>query len=226
MNIPRQDDYIDIHVHGGKPSPGIFILETLMAHESRLPEKTHGVAFTFGIHPWFLNDGNSAAHLKLVEKVSTDPEIIAIGEAGFDKLRGPASELQAEVFEKQVEISERLRKPLIIHCVRAWDEVLAMQKSLKPSMPWMIHGFRGKLRQAEQLISKGFWLSIWFEYSLRPESAALFSGVPSDRIFLETDGAEVDIRNIYRKVSENMDIPIEKLKSIIFSNFKKFFNIG
>ena len=118
----------------------------------RLPELHSHLVFI----PGFLMKGTHAAHLKLVEKVSTDPEIIAIGEAGFDKLRGPASELQAEVFEKQVEISERLRKPLIIHCVSAWDEVLAMQKSLKPSMPWMIHGFRGKLRQAEQLISKGF----------------------------------------------------------------------
>ena len=92
-------------------------------------------------------------------------------------------------------------------------------------MPWMIHGFRGKIRQAEQLLSKGLWISIWFEYSLRPESASLFSSISGERIFLETDGADVDIRDIYKKVSGDMKIPVGELKSRLISNYKKFFSI-
>lgn len=225
MSIPHEGDYIDIHVHGGKPAPGIFILETLMAHEGRTPVKTEGAAYTFGLHPWFLDNRNFSIQLELVEKVASDHGIIAIGEAGFDKLRGPSQELQSQAFERQVAISEDLKKPLIIHCVRAWDEVLAARKKLKPEMNWMIHGFRGKIRQAQQLLEKGFWLSIWFEYSLRPESAELFSSIPSDRIFLETDGADVDIRDIYNKVSANMGIEVEELKNIVLSNYRKFFKI-
>jgi TatD DNase family protein len=225
MSIPQDGDYIDIHVHGGMTAPGIFILETLMAHEGRYPERIEGAAFTYGIHPWYLNEDNHIEQLKLVEKITPDAEIIAIGEAGFDKLRGPSIELQTDVFERQVIISESLRKPLIIHCVRAWDELLASHKKMKPSMPWMIHGFRGKIRQAEQLLSKGFWISIWFEYSLRPESAALFSSVPKDRFFLETDGADVDIRDIYKKVAGDMSIPVQDLKAKLISNYKKFFSI-
>ncbi len=225
MSVPRPGDYIDIHVHGGKVAPGIFILETLMAHEGRYPEKTDGAAFTFGIHPWYLTKENYSEHLRLVEKITPDSEVIAIGEAGFDKLRGPSTALQSEVFERQVRISESLKKPLIIHCVRAWDEILAAHKKLKPLMPWMIHGFRGKLRQAEQLLSKGLWISVWFEYALRPESASLFSSISRDRIFLETDGADADIRDIYKKVAGDMSIPVEELKSLLHSNYKKFFRI-
>lgn len=223
MNYPREGDYIDIHVHGGKPAPGIFIIETLMAHEARLPERTDGCAFTYGIHPWFLTEQNHSQHLSLVEKTTVHPEVIAIGEAGFDKLRGPSAELQTTVFEAQALLSEKLRKPLIIHCVRAWDELLASRKKLKPSMPWMIHGYRGKVKQAVQLLEKGFWLSIWFEYALRPESAELFASLPSDRIFLETDGADVNIMDIYEKVSRDMNIDVAKLKSQMISNYKTFF---
>jgi TatD DNase family protein len=225
MSTPKPGDYIDIHVHGGRTAPGIFILETLMAHEGRVPVKTEGAAFTYGIHPWFLDKSNYKKQLDLVEEITADPEVIAIGEAGFDKLRGPSPELQYEVFVRQVRISENLRKPLIIHCVRAWDEVIAARKELKPSMHWMIHGFRGKIKQAEQLLSKGFWLSVWFEYALRPESAELFSRIPVERIFLETDGADVDIRDIYSKVSADMGIPVIDLKSAMISNYKKFFSI-
>ncbi|HLN54843.1 MAG TPA: TatD family hydrolase [Bacteroidales bacterium] len=225
MSIPQKGDFIDIHVHGGKLTRGIFILETLMAHEGRTPVETEGAAFTFGIHPWFLDLGNYKAHLDLVGQITSDPSIIAIGEAGFDKLRGPSHELQSEVFEKQVTISENLKKPLIIHCVRAWDEVLAARKKLKPEMNWMIHGYRGKIRQARQLLDKGFWLSIWFEYALRPESAELFSAIPADRFFLETDGADVDIRDIYYKVSANMGIDVEELKNTMLANYRKFFKI-
>ena len=67
MHLPQPGDYIDIHIHGGKPSPGIFILESLMAHEEKLPEDVPGIAYTYGIHPWFLNEEN---HDQLIELVS------------------------------------------------------------------------------------------------------------------------------------------------------------
>jgi TatD DNase family protein len=153
------------------------------------------------------------------------PGIIAIGEAGFDKLRGPSSELQRITFEEQVSVSEKAMKPVIIHCVRAWDELLAVQKKTRPKMPWLVHGFRGNKELAAQLISKGMYLSIWFEFALRPESAELIRHLPRDRFFLETDGADVDIRKIYEKVAGDLIIEVEELKSIIFNNFNAFFRI-
>lgn len=225
MHLPKPGDYIDIHVHGGKPSPGIFILESLMAHEDRLPEDAPGVAFTYGIHPWFLNEENHHRHIEMVRNYFSLPGVIAIGEAGFDKLRGPSPELQRITFEEQVSVSEKAMKPVIIHCVKAWDELLAVQKKTKPKMPWLVHGFRGNRELAAQLISKGMYLSIWFEYAIRPESAELLRYLPSDRFFLETDGADVDIRDIYKKVASDLAIEITELKSTIFKNFNAFFKI-
>ena len=225
MYLPQNSDYIDIHIHGGVPANGIFILESLMAHENKLPSEGSGIAYTFGIHPWFLNEQNHNQLLAAVEKSGHLPGIIAIGEAGFDRLRGPSPELQRNVFEAQIAISEELKKPVVIHCVRAWDELLSVYKKLKPQMPWLIHGFRGNVELAAQLLSKGMFLSIWFEFALRPESAGLFRALPEDRIFLETDGADVDIRDIYKKVSNDKGITVKELKKKILSNYKEFFSI-
>ncbi len=120
-------------------------------------------------------------------------------------------------------ISESLSKPLIIHCVRAWDELLSVHKILKPAMPWMIHGFRGSVKLAEQLLSKGMYLSVWFDFVLRQESSDLLRTLPYNKVFLETDGADVDIRDIYKKVSDDRKISVEELKEIIRSNFNEFF---
>ena len=226
MNVPQSGNFIDIHIHDGKPAAGVFILESLMAHEEKLPEEIPGIAYTYGIHPWFLNEGNHKKQMETVEKLIHDPEVIAVGEAGLDKLRGPANELQIRIFEEQISIAEDVRKPLIIHCVKSWDDLLAVHKKKKPKMPWMIHGFRGSVELAAQLLSKGFYLSIWFEFVLRPESARLLQSLPHDRFFLETDGAEVDIKDIYKKVSMDLDISMEELKENILGNYYRFFNLN
>jgi TatD DNase family protein len=224
MQLPKSGDYIDIHVHGGQPSPGIFLIESLMAHEEKMPSDNPGIAYTYGIHPWFLNEENHDKYILSVEKIVRLPIIRAVGEAGFDRLRGPSAELQRRTFEEQVMLSEEIKKPLIIHCVRGWDELLSVQKRFRPKMPWMVHGFRGNAVLANQLLSKGMYLSFWFEFVLRSESAELLRVLPANRIFLETDGAEADIRKIYSKVAEDLDINVVELKTMLFNNFKSFFN--
>ena len=226
MNFPQTGDFIDIHVHEGKPSAGKFIIESLMAHEEKWPENIPGIAYTYGIHPWFLDEENHESQMERVRQSVEKHDIIAIGEAGFDKLRGPSTELQFRIFEEQVKISEQCKKPLIIHCVKAWDELLSVKKNLKPAMPWMIHGFRGSVQMASQLISKGMYLSVWFEYALRPESADLLKNMPRDRFFLETDGADVEIGDIYKKASADIDVSVEELKEQLLLNFIEFFDLS
>lgn len=224
MNLPQPGEYIDIHTHDAKPSEGIFSVENLMAHENLKPENISARAFTAGIHPWHLNENNREQLLDYVRNIAGNPGLIAFGEAGFDKLRGPSIEIQKSTFEEQVNIACERQKPLVIHCVRAWDELLVAHKNLKPSTPWLVHGFRGKKELALQLVKRGMYISFWFDFALRPESAGLFRFLPKERIFLETDGASVDIREIYRKVSGDLAISIDLLKERIRNNFNLLFN--
>jgi len=223
MHLPGKNDYIDIHTHDAVPVKNIFSIDVLMAHEERLPERKKGILYSYGIHPWHLNEFNQEDQLASVKKITADPLVIAVGETGFDRIRGPSMELQCRIFEEQVRIAERLGKPVVVHCVRAWDELLLQHKRLNPGMPWLVHGFRGKPDLARQLVSRGMYISFWFEFIIKPESAKLIRSVPKERIFLETDGADVDIRDIYNKVTLDLGIPVDELKSLIRNNFFDFF---
>jgi TatD DNase family protein len=224
MNLPQPGEYIDIHTHNSKPAEGIFAVENLMAHENLKPKKISARAFTAGIHPWHLNENNREQLLEYVRNIAGNPDLIAFGEAGFDKLRGPSIELQKSTFAEQVKIAGENQKPLVIHCVRSWDELLVTHKNLKPVTPWLVHGFRGKKELALQLIKRGMYLSFWFDFVLRPESADLLRFLPKERIFLETDGADMDIREIYRKVSGDLEISIDELKERMRNNFNLLFD--
>jgi TatD DNase family protein len=225
MNLPQPGEYIDIHTHNAKPADGVFAVENLMAHENLKPENVSARSFTAGIHPWYLNENNHEQLLEYVRNISVNPGLIAFGEAGFDKIRGPSAELQKSTFAEQVKIADQNRKPLVIHCVRSWDELLAANKNLKPVTPWLVHGFRGKKELALQLIKRGMYLSFWFDFVLRPESSELIRFLPKEKIFLETDGADADIREIYRKVSVDLGIDVDELKKIILYNFNMLFSM-
>ena len=226
MNLPHSGDYIDIHTHESSPVAGIFAIENMMAHESRVPDDMPDQNCTYGIHPWHLDPREADNMIDRVRQVSPAGNLVAIGEAGYDRLRGPSPEVQARVFEAQVEISEQIGKPLYIHCVKAWEELLHSHSRMKPRLPWLVHGFRGSIEMAAQLFSRGMYLSFWFSYVMRPESAHLLRSVPTDRIFLESDGADTDIRILYRKAAADLGIQTEELRLMILGNYRQFFNHG
>jgi TatD DNase family protein len=223
MNLPSPGDYIDIHNHGGSPSPGHYSVENLMADEERVPDYLNGTGYSIGIHPWHLASATYNEQIEMVRMYAGHDNVIAIGEAGFDRLRGPDRDLQKKAFEEQVAVSGEVSKPVFIHCVRAWDDMLAVNKKMMPSKPWIVHGFRGKKELASQLISRGMYISFWFDYIIRPESAELVRSIPPERIFLETDGSWAKISDIYEKVSSDLGVGEEDLKKRIYNNFIELF---
>ena len=223
MNLPEPGDYIDIHNHGATQSSGHFQVEALMTHEKMIPDSEPGLAYSIGIHPWFLTVENFEQQISLVRQYAEHQNIIALGEAGFDRIKGPDAKLQKTAFEEQVRIAEKVEKPVVVHCVRAWDELLSANRKLRPKTPWLIHGFRGKKELAMQLISKGMYLSFWFDFILKPESTPLIKSLPKEKIFLETDGSGVDIETLYEKVATDLQLSADELKATIFSNFNNVF---
>lgn len=223
MQRPGKYDFINIHDHGSVPAEGIFTVENIMVHEDMYPVELNGIAYSCGAHPWNIDDGSRSEQLEKVKRYAGLPGVIALGEAGFDRLRGADPLLQEEVFVAHVELSEEYKKPLFIHCVRAWDELLRVHKQMNPSMTWIIHGFRGKPELAKQLLDKGFYLSPWVEWAIRPESTETLSTVPMDRLFLETDGFDIGIESVYKVVAEHLEMGVEMLRKQVYSNYRKVF---
>ena len=156
----------------------------------------------------------------------SDPQILkAIGECGLDRACDSDFELQREVFIKQIELSEQYYKPLIIHAVRSYPDIISIRKETKSNQPWIIHGFNGNEHSAEQLLRHdGIYLSlgdVLFKNEKRAER--LLDIIPSDRLFLETDVAERSIVEVYEKASLLSGVATDILRKDIFDNFVKIF---
>ncbi len=174
--------------------------------------------YSLGLHPWKIRAEDWAKNIDYIEKNAIFKNIKAIGECGLDKHCHTPWELQMKVFTAQIKISENIQKPLIIHCVKAFDEVIAFKKEFSPGQPWIIHGFRGKPEQARQLIKQGFFLSFGPNFN----DMSLIE-TPLDRLFLETDDSEESIRSVYEKTAKVLGMNIECLTSHLENNLKHVF---
>ena len=172
-----------------------------------------GKYVSLGIHPWYINNPDEQLRI-LEEQLASNPNIIAVGEAGLDKLRGCDLDIQCDIFEKQALFAEQYSKPLIIHCVKAFDELLALKKRIKPSVPWIVHGFRGNHIQAQQLVKNSLILSFGPMFNHQALKA-----VWNDVFFLETDDNDTTITEVYKFVALAMDVSIDDLEKEIEKKF-------
>lgn len=182
--------------------------------------------FSMGIHPWDVESIVWEQTFCEFEKYLKLANCVAIGEIGLDKICGTNLDLQKEVFLKQICVAEESQKKvLIIHCVKAYQELIALRKGSKNTMIWVLHGFNGGKGLIDQLVQHGFYFSIG-HLVLNPKTkiAQNISTIPLDQLFLETDESEIEIEEIYKEVSrkygmEEKDLihQIEKNKKHIFS---------
>ena len=180
--------------------------------------------YSIGIHPWYIDENRLESDLEIIKEKLQLNECLALGECGLDKRIEIPLDLQISVFKKQLEIVKQTNKPIVLHCVAAYDEVIAIKKEMKIENPMIIHGFSKNEQVAKSLLDNGFYLSFG-KYLLRnPELASVFNYVPKDRFFLETDTIEETIIDVYQKASEIKNIKIEDLKEIIKTNFNQVFN--
>ena len=198
-------------------------------HTHHVPVEQNVVAVvdgrdTWGIHPWESLPGPLQKKGEPRDAVvppsfeGVPGGILAIGECGLDALRGPSMDIQEQVFLQQIALSEELKKPLIIHCVKALDRLLQLHKEQKPAMPWMFHGFRGKPQQLRSLLDSGFYVS--FGCSYNEESLCL---CPLGRMMLETDDRIGSIVELYNNVAEKRGLEVAELCKIMAENYQTFF---
>ena len=143
--------YYDIHTHHLPVHP-----EDAAIVNSLVPTFDVGTGLfrSVGIHPWYIY--NVEEQLAELKRQVSFPDVVAIGETGLDKGAEAPLDCQREIFRASASFAENAGIFLIIHCVKAWDELIASKKELKPRVPWIIHGFRGNATLAGQLIRRVF----------------------------------------------------------------------
>lgn len=179
--------------------------------------------YSIGIHPWYIDEQRLESDLLIIESKLQEPNCLALGECGLDKRIEIPLELQQMVFEKQLLLAQKQNKPVVIHCVAAFQEVIATKKRLRITVPMIIHGFSKNKQVAKGLIDNGFYISFG-KYLLRyPELETVFEMIPNDRFFLETDTVEEGIEDVYALAANYKKWSMEVLKQQINSNFATVF---
>jgi TatD DNase family protein len=182
--------------------------------------------YSIGIHPWFINEERLASDLKTLEEKLQLKQCLALGECGLDKRIEVPMGLQIDVFEKQIVLAEKYKKPLVLHLVAAFDELIEIKKRLKISVPIIIHGFSKNEQVAKQLLANGFYLSFG-KYLLRNlEMKEVFQSVPNDRFFLETDTIDETLEDVYALAAEYKNMTLREMQKQVAVNWKSVFVLG
>ena len=217
--------YIDIHRHTETDDENVLVLRNIFPDQ--LSVITDRFFYSIGLHPWYIIETAIENDLKIINEYAVKKNIIAVGETGLDKKVDISYLNQIKAFEKQIEIAERNNIPVIIHCVKAYDDLLTIRKKTNINIPWIIHWFNANEQIAGQLIEKNCYLS--FGRSLFKETSKAFKtfkNLPPDKIFFETDDTEYSIKEVYKRASEILKYEQEKLKHQIKLNFSTCFNIA
>ena len=213
--------FINIHTHTLKSGDNLIQIVNLDL-ETPCPEQGY---YSYGIHPWALvnTDFQIDEALNKLKVNLQQPQVVALGEAGLDKFHADF-ERQIKVFERQIVLSENLKKPMILHDVKSHNEIIALHKKHKAKQPWILHGFNGTEQDIKHLMGQGLYLSVG-ESLLHPERKIVKSlkNIPLDLLFLETDMAEIGIEKVYDAAAKLLKIDIITLQRQIFTNFARVF---
>lgn len=171
---------------------------------------------TEGIHPWHA----TACDISVVERRAA--EVDAIGEIGLDYACDAPRDVQMEVFRAQLSIAERHEKPVVLHCVRAFEEVMRVLRDYR--LPAVIfHGFIGLVEQSQRAVAEGYYLSFGERTFRSPKSVEAMRSTPLSRLFVETDESATPIEEIYAKIAALRGISVAELTAATEENFRLIF---
>lgn len=212
--------FTDLHTHLFSADPAVWAVRSFHQQEKR-EEEQHIGPRSVGLHPWYLSPEDLEKDWEWLERRSLRPEVVAIGEAGLDRLQGPPLPLQEMVFLRHIRLAEARHKPLIVHCVRAWDELERLLLAEQPSIAVVIHGFQKNEETMGKLLDAGAFFSFGSAI-LREGSTAerTLRAVPAGRFFLETDDDQTPIQAIHERAAAIRGLDAEELSLQLHTNLK------
>lgn len=212
--------FINIHKHGTPSGKNILELINVNSRFDSIPESGF---YSAGLHPWYLSRETAAVEWEAFQRAVAGANVLAVGECGLDRVCKTDWELQEEYFKRQIDFSATVKKPLIIHCLRAFDETVSLLKANKVRVPVIFHGFNKSLALAEKLLQEGYYLSFG-KHLLNAESIReVFRRTPGEKLFLETDAADISIEEIYSAAAEIRQVSVDQLSAQIEANAVKVF---
>jgi len=217
-------EFINIHTHHAEKSETIFSVVNVTLPRSHVPPHSY---FSVGWHPWYINGISPQVIESELTPYLQHKKMIALGESGFDRTIDIPMRFQEEVFNLHVQLASKFGKPLIVHCVKAYSDLLHYLKDTKSKRPFIIHGYNANSHITQQLLNYNTFFSIGKEV-LDPKSklSETLKTIPLEKIFFETDEAGYSVSEIYIRTAQLLEMPIVKLAEQVKQNFNNVFGYG
>ena len=211
--------FYNLHTHTATQQENVVELVNQYPHDfdATIP------VYSIGIHPWFIVEERLESDLDILEIKLQETNCLAVGECGLDKRIAIPIELQQLVFEKQLLLAHKYNKPVVLHCVACFDELIATKKKMNITVPMIIHGFSKSEQLAKQLVSNGFYISFGKYLLLNAELESVIKSIPNDKIFLETDTISENIEAVYKLAAKYKKISMLEMQELMRHNFHKVF---
>lgn len=211
--------FIDIHTHALNMSAELIAVKNINLGNDEVYDKSL-LACSVGIHPWHIKPSQLVKHFFQLEDLCKEENVVAVGETGLDKLIDTPIDLQIRVFEQQIEIADYHQKAIIVHCVRAYAELISIKRKSKTNVPFIIHGFNKNEQVLKDLLKYDFYISVGLTMLHNNNAKQLLDLIPTEKLFLETDVNNTAIQSIYMAVSEHLNIEIPDLQQLIEKNYQ------
>ena len=219
--------FIDIHTHKPEIADNSVTVRNLSPGDA-IPAFTGKNFYSVGLHPWKIGTKAEDNHrMLMMEDALEFDHVIFVGECGIDKLAETVFDEQLRAFQAQAFMAEEYQKPLIIHCVKAWNEIVELHKKNKSSVPWIFHGYNGSVQLTQQLTGKNILFSFGeLLFRENAKAAESFKILPLEKIFFETDESDRPVEKIYLRGAELKNISVEKLQEAVWENFNRIENVS
>jgi len=205
-------EFVDIHTH----SKSNFTGKVEILQINNLDEDLN--TGSVGIHPWNVDSANM--RIDDIENYLVRNKNVWVGEIGLDRVCGVDLNKQILIFETQLLLAEKYKRPIVIHNVRATSDIIQILKRNIITVPIIFHASNIAYQQVTQLLEYNCYFSFGETQLLSKKNQIVFTNLPLQRIFLETDASEVLIETVYELASSQINIPFSKLKEQLYANYK------
>lgn len=177
----------------------------------------------FGIHPWYVNSQREGWQSRLEKRLSEFPRAM-VGECGLDGLK-PNLEKQKLFFAEQIKLAKQLKRPLIIHAVKAVPLMEVFWKEL-PNR-FVFHGFNDKAEFLQKILKNGGYVGIGSGLLKTPKAKEILKKISANKLLFETDApfqaeGSWKIRDQAEKIAELRDDFLEDLSAQVYKNSEEF----
>ena len=170
----------------------------------QLSERYSSLYFGLGLHPFFSAEHDANALTQLEGELTAEAALrennqsrcVAVGECGLDfATAGADQDQQVAVFTTQLQLANRFGLPVIMHCRKAFPELLRALKQYVPVAGGVYHGFSGSYQQATQLIDLGIKIGVGgtITYRRANKTRSTIAALPLDALLLETDAPDMPV---------------------------------